>query len=67
MDNNKKFKRIGNFKNSKSIIEWECLIDGHRWVTSPGNILNGSKSGCPICKYKNEKRIKELILKKYIN
>ena len=57
-------KRIGDFLGYKDIkMEWECLIDGHRWFASPGNILNGNKSGCPFCKNKNEEEIHQIILK----
>jgi len=60
-------KRIGDYFDSKDKpIEWECLIDKHRWFTSPGNILN-NKSGCPICKNKNEKAIHKLILESVKN
>lgn len=63
LDTNRQIKRIGDYtRNKDTPIEWECLIDGNRWVTSPGNILNGYKSGCPFCKNKSEKRIKELII-----
>jgi len=64
----RRIKRIGNYLGHKDEkIEWECMIDGHKWLASPGNVLNGSKSGCPLCKNKNEKEVKDCILKKVEN
>jgi len=61
IDTKRPIIRLGDYLGHKDApIEWQCLIDGHKWTVSPGNVLN-NKSGCPICKHKNEKRIKELI------
>ena len=50
-ENKLNFKRCGDFVNSHVKIEWECLIDGYKWITSPTSILNKhTKTGCPKCK-----------------
>ena len=46
-------KRIGNYKTHKSKIEWECLIDQHRWLSTPHDILFRGV-GCPLCHVKSE-------------
>lgn len=44
---NTKIKRVGNYINSRTKIQFECLVDGFRWMARPNDIL--SKSGCPKC------------------
>lgn len=38
------------FKNAHTKLNLECLKDGHKWVASINDIINGG-SGCPKCKY----------------
>jgi hypothetical protein len=45
--------RIGEYKNHKSKIEWECLVDKHRWLSTPHDILFRGV-GCPLCHVKSE-------------
>lgn len=40
-------KIIGKYKNARSKIECECLIDGYHWFATPDNLLRGT--GCPKC------------------
>lgn len=48
---------IGEFKNSKCITKWKCLIDGYEWETSYDSIRQGG--GCHKCqnviRYTNER------------
>ena len=44
---NRKIKRIGDYINSSTKIEFECLIDGHKWFSRPQDIKRGF--GCPKC------------------
>ena len=44
---NPNIKIIGMYISAKTKIECECLIDGHRWVSTPTNLLSGR--GCPVC------------------
>ena len=41
-------KILTEYKNAKSKIKCECLIDGCVWEVSPTNLLN-SEFGCPKC------------------
>lgn len=36
------------FKGAHTKLNLECLKDGHKWVASINNIINGGK-GCPKC------------------
>lgn len=63
----KNIKRLGEYKNNKTKIEFKCLdpLCGHIWKTKPELILNNNTS-CPHCSLgKSEKNIKKLI-EKYI-
>lgn len=53
-ETNRTIIRIENYKNNKDgLIEFSCLIDGHKWKASVGNVIN-KKTGCPICSEKNK-------------
>jgi len=53
--NNIKIKRLGNYINSGTHLQFECLNCDHRWNTSPDHIFY-ERTGCPHCsKFKNEK------------
>jgi len=56
---NKTIKRIGTATNNRTKIEFECLIDGHRWITSPSNIFVGY--GCPKCGGKLPTKSNEIV------
>lgn len=45
---NKNIKRIGEYKNYRTKVQFQCLIDGYIWETRPFNIFV-QKSGCPKC------------------
>jgi len=46
---NKSIIRIGNVVgNSRTKIEWQCKVDGHRWFSSPNSICNNDNQ-CPKC------------------
>ena len=65
---NNNIEIIGEYINSHTQIECKCLLCGHRWSTSPNNLI--SNKGCPNCNIsKGEKRIKDFLEannKKYI-
>lgn len=41
-------KRIGDYITAHIKIEFECLLDGHRWLAKPYKVLNQGR-GCPLC------------------
>jgi predicted transport protein len=47
---NRNIKRIGNYVNNHTEIDFECLVNtcGYIWNAAPASILN-IKSGCPQC------------------
>ena len=53
-------KRIDNINGVFYKIKWECLVCNNEWEASANDICN-SKSGCPLCKNKNEKLIYNLL------
>lgn len=56
---------LGQYVNSSTKIMHKCLIDGHEWLVTPNNILNGK--GCPLCsgtmRKTHEQYIEELKIK----
>jgi len=60
-------KRLGNYINSYTKIEWKCLTCSYIWTAPPNEIMRKRKgifcgSGCPQCPvYKNEKRVGEAL------
>ena len=46
-ESNPNLKLIGEYINSDTLIEVECLIDGHRWKIRPYHLKGGE--GCPKC------------------
>lgn len=58
----KNIKRIENYKNCGTKIEFQCLIDGHKWKTTPDNILNCNR-GCPLCSMKKPRNMGKSELK----
>lgn len=49
---------IGTYVNSYTPILHKCLIDNHKWLAKPTNILSGK--GCPRCKESHgEKQIRQ--------
>lgn len=40
-------RRVGEYKNYDTRIEWKCDC-GHTWEATPNNIIS-KKSGCPVC------------------
>ena len=55
----RKIIRIDNYINKETKIHWKCEICNNIWMTKPGNILMGG--GCPNCKNKGERLLKELL------
>lgn len=55
---NRNIKRLGSIDgyNTHHKIEFQCEIDGYKWVASPNKILV-AKRGCPLCS-KNKGGIK---------
>lgn len=68
---------IEKYVSSHSKILHKCLVDGHEWLISPANSLNGR--GCPICggtiqkthkQYVDELKSKEIpvvVIGQYVN
>lgn len=58
INDNKPIKRIGNYVNSHTKIEWECKKCKNTWMAIPNSILKINPSGCPHCagrvKYTND-------------
>jgi hypothetical protein len=52
-------KRIGDYVNADTSIEWACTDCDHHWETSPDHISNGS--GCPACYIKNRTITNEIV------
>ena len=52
---NKNIRILSRYKNARTYVECECLIDGYVWSATPDNLLRGC--GCPKCagKYKTTK------------
>lgn len=40
-------KVLGTYIDSKTKIEFQCLIDGYKWFAEPGRVLRDR--GCPLC------------------
>jgi hypothetical protein len=58
-ENNRKIKRIENYINADTKIQWECLVDGYRWKAKPTDVLNYN-NGCPKCANKHPLTNKEI-------
>lgn len=56
IDNNIQIKRIGNYINNSTPIEWKCLTCDHCWSVTPQSILK--LRGCPNCYKSNLKENK---------
>lgn len=41
-------KRVGNYINMRTHIDFQCINCFYIWKTAPGTIL-GSETGCPLC------------------
>ena len=41
---------VGLYINANTKILHRCLIDNHKWMTTPNNVLQGN--GCPVCTHK---------------
>jgi hypothetical protein len=57
---NRSIKRIGDYINNRTKIEFQCLICDHIWNTIPSSIFQGT--GCPTCKSKNERIIEKYLI-----
>jgi hypothetical protein len=44
----RKIKRVGYFEHTHKKIEFECEIDGHKWLATTNKILVAER-GCPLC------------------
>lgn len=62
LDEKRNIKRIGDitFADKDTKLEWNCLLCEHTWQTTTGHILH-SKTGCPFCRLKNERKLQKLI------
>ena len=49
-------KRIGEYINNNTKIEWECRVCGNRWEATPDNVLNNGR-GCPECARRKMKKL----------
>lgn len=48
---NPNVKRIGNYVNANTNIEWKCHICNGRWFATPNNVTKTKKpTGCPYCR-----------------
>lgn len=56
----KDFIRIGEYIDTFTRINWQCKIDGHVWCTTFTEIRRGS--GCPMCRNKHEKHLKNILI-----
>lgn len=62
---NANIKILGNYINSKTKLLCECQLDGHKWESTPSDLLNGY--GCPRCNAsKGEKTIESVLSTKEI-
>lgn len=64
IENKRKLKRIGDYVNFSTPIEWECgVLTCHNvWKATPSNILS-SQQGCPKCNFsKGELRIEKFLI-----
>jgi hypothetical protein len=60
---NKSFIRISNYTDTFTPVRWKCKLDNHEWETKFIEIRRGS--GCPACKNKTEKHIRNIIVNEY--
>ena len=59
----RKIKRITKeVKNCMSVLTWKCEVCNNMWDASVNAILNNG-TGCPVCKNKTEKIVKDIIVK----
>jgi DNA-directed RNA polymerase subunit RPC12/RpoP len=58
----REIQRIGDISqtNNKGKIEWKCLICGENWLSGTNSIINRGR-GCPYCKFKNERKVGNII------
>src|ERR1035441_7617253 len=51
-EQNRTIKRVygdlGNIIGANKKSWWECLVYGHKWITTPSSIFN-NKTDCPNC------------------
>ena len=59
----KTFIRISDYVDTFTPVRWKCKLDGHEWETKFTEIRRGS--GCPVCKNKQEKHIRNIIVNEY--
>jgi len=45
---NRDIRRIGDYVNANSKIEWQCLNCKYMWITTPRSVVD-LKTGCPFC------------------
>lgn len=50
---NERIRRAGAYQGHRTKIEWVCQVDGHRWFSTPHDILFRGV-GCPFCHVKSE-------------
>lgn len=48
-DNIRSIKRIGDIIDTRTKIDWECLICLYIWFAAPQDVLGNKKTGCPKC------------------
>lgn len=48
IDNDRNIKRLGDYKNNKTPIEFKCLVCEFKWKVAPSCVKN-MDSGCPNC------------------
>lgn len=62
IENKIKIKRCDDFVVSNNIMNWECLIDGHKWKARAGTLLKKlSPTRCPKCKGGVQHTFKEVV------
>lgn len=62
ISNNRNIRRIGDYIDSKTNIEWLCIMCNNKWFTTPSNIKN-QNHGCPKC---NDTRLNNNDIDKFL-
>jgi hypothetical protein len=65
LDEDRTIKRIGNYINALTPIDWECLVCACIWLAAPDSVLNKKKTDCPDCTGRTPKTKQEIVKNLY--
>jgi len=65
IDDKRNIKRIGQYIDSKTKIDWKCTVCNNQWKAAPDGVLN-SKRGCSKCS-NNLKLTNKIVNERLIN